>query len=145
MIFETGPHVDSIKFSGGIVAGLSLLSTRLMRLAPDRTDDNILNSSAAVDSDSERIPFYYLNCSKEKADNTKTQLLYRHDAFTDDNNLFEGTIEMKLNRRSLYILSGPLRYSFSHEIFGAQSKPQLFNDDITAERRLSVIFRDALP
>jgi hypothetical protein len=26
------PHVDSIKFSGGVVAGLSLLSTSIMRL-----------------------------------------------------------------------------------------------------------------
>ena len=29
-----GPHVDSIKFSGHLIAGLSLLSTRILRLIP---------------------------------------------------------------------------------------------------------------
>jgi len=32
------PHVDSVKFSGFVVAGLSLLSERTMRLAPDQGD-----------------------------------------------------------------------------------------------------------
>ena len=118
-----------------------------MRLAPDKTDDNFRNSSSCTDCDSEMTPFYNLDSSSStvKSDDTEHNSLYRHDAFTDDQALFEGNIEIKLNRRSLYILSGPLRYTFSHEIFGSKSKPQLFSDDVTHARRLSVIFRDELP
>ena len=118
-----------------------------MRLAPDKTDDNLKNSSSCTDCDSEMTPFYNLDSSSStvKADDIEHNSLYRHDAFISDQALFEGNIEIKLNRRSLYILSGPLRYTFSHEIFGSKSKPQLFPDDVSHARRLSVIFRDELP
>mmetsp|Transcript_12531 Transcript_12531/g.22717 ORF Transcript_12531/g.22717 Transcript_12531/m.22717 type:complete len:248 (-) Transcript_12531:1574-2317(-) len=35
---EIKPHVDSIKFSGEVVSGLSLLSTRVMRLRPEKEE-----------------------------------------------------------------------------------------------------------
>jgi alkylated DNA repair protein alkB family protein 7 len=34
-----GPHVDSIKFSGHLIAGLSLLSTRILSLVPVNSDN----------------------------------------------------------------------------------------------------------
>ena len=180
LFYFAGPHVDSIKFSGGIVAGLSLLSTRLMRLAPDHKDQNYADSASCISSD--RTPYYSLNCkgntsnlsgepmwsqfrgeqeqypSWEVAETLREQglghgqfppgeehPLWRHEPFLDENDLFNGSIEMILHPRSLYILSGPLRYSFTHEIFGPDRAPLLFSEKIFSERRLSVIFRDELP
>lgn len=37
---ELNAHVDSVKFSGDLVAGLSLLSSSIMRLIPDRSDED---------------------------------------------------------------------------------------------------------
>ena len=37
---ELKAHVDSIKFSGDVVAGLSLVSSSIMRLKPDGSDDD---------------------------------------------------------------------------------------------------------
>merc|ERR1712100_415269 len=40
-----GAHVDSVKFSGGIVAGLSLISTRHMSFAPCKSADGVEDAS----------------------------------------------------------------------------------------------------
>ena len=37
------PHVDSVKFSGGMVSGLSLLSTRILQLTPCSPLDTVSN------------------------------------------------------------------------------------------------------
>ena len=37
------PHVDSVKFSGGMVSGLSLLSTRILQLTPCLPHDTVSN------------------------------------------------------------------------------------------------------
>ncbi|XP_006170317.1 alpha-ketoglutarate-dependent dioxygenase alkB homolog 7, mitochondrial isoform X2 [Tupaia chinensis] len=87
------PHVDSVKFCGGTIAGLSLLSPSVMRLVDTQEPSEWL--------------------------------------------------ELLLDPGSLYILRGPARYEFSHEIlrdeesyFGEQRVPR--------GRRISVICR-ALP
>ncbi|XP_074059851.1 alpha-ketoglutarate-dependent dioxygenase alkB homolog 7, mitochondrial isoform X1 [Macrotis lagotis] len=84
------PHVDSVKFCGGIIAGLSLLSPSVMRLVDTQDPQEWL--------------------------------------------------ELLLESGSLYILRGPARYDFSHEIlrdeesyFGEQRVPR--------GRRISVICR----
>jgi alkylated DNA repair dioxygenase AlkB len=135
----TDPHVDSVKFSGGIVSGLSLLSTRLMSLAPDHDCDNFKNASTREDVDSPRTPYYCLRNLPPTA-----ETLYKHDDFKDTDECFEGSIELLLPRRSLYILSGPLRYTFTHRIFGIAGAPKLITEEILHERRLSIIFRDEL-
>lgn len=42
---QISPHVDSIKFSGDLIAGLSLLSTRILRLEQCVHEDNIVKGS----------------------------------------------------------------------------------------------------
>ena len=105
-----GAHVDSIKFSGSIVAGLSLNSSRILRLEHDNN--------------------------------------YGNDDDNDSYSIFAG--EVILEPRSLYILSGPLRYNFSHQILGKKSPknlPTLINSnncnyDSNFDRRISVVIRD---
>ena len=54
-----------------------------------------------------------------------------------------GVIELLLEPRSLYVLSGPLRYDFAHEVLGEGGAPVLFPPpDSPLERRLSIILRD---
>lgn len=146
-LLQLGPHVDSIKFSGGIVAGLSLLSTRLMRLSPDNNDDNFRSAQLRTTISCDRTPYYILGDTNHEINDQKEKEHYRFDPFGETDSIYEGSIEMKLNRRSLYILSGPLRYTFAHEIFGPDSVSQLFSEteSVVPERRLSVIFRDELP
>jgi len=91
------PHVDSIKHSGAILSGLSLLSSRVMLL------------------------------SDENAETPPLRLL--------------------LPERSLYVLEGPLRYTYKHAILGKGEQAReanMVDDRIDAklERRLSIIFRD---
>lgn len=130
-----------MKFSGGIVSGLSLLSTRVMSLAPDHDCDNFKNASTCDHVDNPRTPYYCLKNLDPMADH---QTLYKHEVFKDTDECFEGSIELLLPRRSLYILSGPLRYTFTHRIFGIARAPKLINGEILHERRLSIIFRDEL-
>ena len=114
-----------------------------MRLSPDNTDNNFRNASSCT---TDRTPYYTLTGSNRDTHHDQDETHYRFDPFKDDGDLYDGSIEMKLNRRSLYILSGPLRYTFSHEIFGPNSASQLFSETECSvpERRLSVIFRDEL-
>ena len=96
---QLNAHVDSVRFSGSIVAGLSLLSPAIMRLRP--SDD-------------------------------------AHDEWK--NGPINGHVDLLLPPRSLYCLSGPSRFRYSHEILPSGS---LFhNHPVTREHRLSIIFRD---
>ena len=51
------------------------------------------------------------------------------------------TIEFVVNPRSLYILSGAMRYHYSHEILGV-NQTDLTDTDISIQRRLSIMLRD---
>lgn len=204
--YEIGPHVDSIKFSGGIVAGLSLLSTRIMRLSPDKTDDSYASKINSSNNDISKGSIESMkssnnsnttvkpndteynsnnNNNKDVKINTDSILIYdlqspeeykhmqdsllKHEGFTSrlynvnnhhnttidatnnekdhkNDNKNEHFIEIKLPKRSLYILSGPLRYRYAHEILGPLQSSKLYPDiPKLSERRLSVIFRDQLP
>ena len=123
-----GPHVDSVKFSGDIVAGVSLLSCRVMRL------DRDVEAHAALAPD--------------------------HPAIIADAPDINA-VEFFLPRRSLYIMAGPLRYFFSHQVLGQGSPsglpallppacsdkpvcdPQTHEHPHSAfQRRISIITRD---
>lgn len=83
------PHIDSIKFCGEVIAGLSLLSSCVMR-------------------------------------------------FSDEAN--KETADVFLKKRSLYVMSGPARYEYRHEILGSSSS--YFNSALVPrERRISAILR----
>ncbi|KXJ10411.1 alpha-ketoglutarate-dependent dioxygenase alkB homolog 7, mitochondrial [Exaiptasia diaphana] len=84
------PHIDSIKFCGPIIAGLSLLSPSVMRFIHEE------HNSVLVDA--------------------------------------------LLPRFSLYIMRGPIRFSFTHEILEGR-KSTWKGQDVTRDRRISVILR----
>jgi alkylated DNA repair protein alkB family protein 7 len=90
------PHVDSVKFSGGIIAGLSLQSTRIMRLQ-------------------------------------------REGCHGDDD-----VVELLMRPRSLYLLTGEMRFDYAHEVLGAGSRPPLLFPDNAPQRRISLVLRDKL-
>ena len=135
--------MDSLKFSGGIVAGLSLLSTRLLRLAPDHIDNNFKTTGALSDPSCETTPYYNFSYANDVPE-TQTDLLWKHDTFFDSDQIFDGSIEVLLPRRSIYILAGPLRYSFTHEILGVDGEPKFISEKFMTDRRLSLILRDEL-
>ncbi|GAB9471497.1 Alpha-ketoglutarate-dependent dioxygenase alkB 7 [Globisporangium polare] len=84
------PHVDSIKFSGQVVAGVSLLSPSIMRFKEEHGESLI-------------------------------------DAF--------------LPRRSLYMMTGRVRYHYTHEILPGV---QVFRNEfpVNRTRRISIMLRD---
>ena len=85
-----GPHVDSIKFSGGFVAGLSMLSTRLMRLAPDNSDDNFRNAAASSTIDDHRTPYYNLRSSPNNPPSNLDHAFMRQNLFPGTANFADG-------------------------------------------------------
>ncbi len=126
-------HVDSVKFSGHLVAGLSLLSPSIMRLKP-AADTEIANHDDDHDSEEPNHP---------SIDETTRQ---------NDENF----VDLFLPARSLYVLSGVSRYKYTHELlpsghtFSSNQRTtdnktfhQRYHDVIVSrDRRLSVIFRD---
>ena len=118
------PHVDSIKFSGDLIAGLSICSTRILRL------------SAA--------PLEFRQDHKSNANtNTKTNAASADcagDKAIDEHELY-------LPPRSLYMLRGPLRYHYCHSILGKghDSRAVQAIPEEQLDRRISVMFRNAAP
>ena len=122
-------HVDSVKFSGEIVAGISLLSDAVMRLRPssdewDREDGNI---SSDVTQD---------------------------DISSSNTNANEEYVDLYLPQNSLYVLTGMSRYSYTHELLpsgatfelslsGGEGDLEDTEIEVIRGRRLSIIFRDA--
>ena len=106
--YNIAPHIDSIKFSGDMIASLSLASSRIMRLKLDPEFAHLYPPDAPP------VPT---------------------------------TIEFIVPPRSLYILSGPMRYHYTHEILGTNQTAltTLTTDTVTAtdtntstgERRVS--------
>mmetsp|Transcript_22905 Transcript_22905/g.23135 ORF Transcript_22905/g.23135 Transcript_22905/m.23135 type:complete len:317 (+) Transcript_22905:333-1283(+) len=96
-----GPHIDSIKFSGGIVSGLSLLSTRIMRLSLSLPPSN-------------SFPLSHLST------NTTPSSSSLSSPSLSETKSLPSQIDILLPPRSLYILSNSCRYSYNHEILGKQ-------------------------
>ena len=126
-------HVDSIKFSGHLVAGLSLLSPSIMRLKP------------AIDTEID-------NENNNKEDQETNHPSMEDMSHTND----ECFVDLFLPARSLYVLSGVSRYNYTHELLPSGHKfsssqrttdkntvIQRYTDIIVSrDQRLSVIFRD---
>ena len=192
-------HVDSVKHSGGVLAGLSLLAQRTMRLKPDDASDEgsananrgledilergvvwsamevrhllqlveehshysdspdaVKEAHAAAPSTNWQAVADSLNCADDEAKDKKflrgpTECRAKVRALRlaegsalrgaadvsataagdDGGEGGEGgdVLHVVLPQRSLYLLDGPLRYSYAHAID-------------SGDRRLSVIFRD---
>lgn len=126
-------HVDSVKFSGEIVAGISLLSDAVMRLRPssdewDCEEGNILSDGHTKDD--------------TNSDNSM-----------NSSNTNEEYVDLYLPQNSLYVLSDRSRYSYTHELLPTGSTFELSRSggegdyydiiEVIRGRRLSIIFRDA--
>lgn len=118
---EIRPHVDSVRFSGDLVCGLSLLSTAIMRLRPSYDEND--EKTEAGDSHS-------------------------HDTTSPDlepaaGEHPSGYIDVLLPPRSLYVLQGHGRYHMTHALRPSGSMFAPLNEVVKRERRLSIILRDA--
>jgi alkylated DNA repair protein alkB family protein 7 len=135
-------HVDSIKFSGDIVAGVSLLSSSIMRLRPASPSE--LAGTAIVEEvdDARNLK----EAGEADNDNTEND---RSKSIMD-----AGYVDLFLPPRSLYVLSGVSRYMYTHEILPCNSQFK-FGDDcddrdgtdlqsVKRDDRISIMFRDAV-
>jgi alkylated DNA repair protein alkB homolog 7 len=107
-------HVDSVRFSGNLVAGLSLLSSSIMRLKPS------------------------INTLDKPGTNANSNTNHTSDVAQQR----KGFIDLFLPARSLYVLSGMSRYEFTHELLPSGSLFR-DTTPIHRNRRLSILFRDS--
>lgn len=112
------PHVDSSRYCGNIIAGLSLLSNCIMRLI--RVDETAYQQG----KDSTDIP----NPAATNASQPKTKP--EHDY----------SVDILLKRRSLYIMKDSARYKFTHEVL--PSNVPFKDQEIEKNRRISIICRN---
>lgn len=137
-------HVDSVRFSGDCVAGLSLLSNSIMRLQRPA----VSTTGGGQDGEEEESDKGDNDSSSTDMDD-RQQHQHQHDY-----------IDMYLPRRSLYVMTGMSRYEYTHELLPCGSVvggcPRGNSDDDNSDsdnenntivveraRRLSIIFRDA--
>ncbi|KAL7556361.1 hypothetical protein ACA910_006288 [Epithemia clementina (nom. ined.)] len=114
---ELKAHVDSVRFSGDLVAGLSLNSSSIMRLRPAPADQ--------LDPDSSR-------------DNNENP----HHHPPPQEHVLEGHIDLLLQPRSLYALVNASRYLYTHELLEDQAVFRPTNTVVPRDDRFSIIFRD---
>jgi alkylated DNA repair protein alkB family protein 7 len=128
-------HVDSVKFSGDIVAGLSLKSACIMRLKPVVSTTTTSSSSDEGNGKEENL----MQVTRGETGGERGEK--------------EGFVDLYLPPRSLYVLSGVYRYSYTHEILPSGSSFQFGSSSsssngetiqVDRDDRLSIIFRDAL-
>ncbi|KAH8264822.1 hypothetical protein KR038_002521, partial [Drosophila bunnanda] len=122
------PHVDSTRYCGTTISGISLLSDSVMRL---------------VRTDAQRYQQHQQSTTNAKETESKdadTDAAYRHQPK-------EASLENKfyadllLPRRSLYIMSHTARYNFTHEIL-AKEHSQFQGTPVPKTRRISIICRN---
>lgn len=106
------PHVDSSRYCGSTIAGVSLLTDCIMRMK--RIDEKKYEQ--------ERIG---------EAPNNKDEIVYRE---------FDYFADVLLRRRSLYIMKDSARYNFTHEVL--PTKSTFMNKEVVKDRRISIICRN---
>lgn len=130
---ELNAHVDSIRYSGNIIAGLSFQCHSIMRLRPSIQE----SQDQQQDQDQEQ----------HDQQQQYGQLIQDHN----HNNNNQHYIDLLLPINSLYVLSGMSRYNYTHEILSANDSYQspmitssTANDmKFRNTNRISIIFRDA--
>jgi alkylated DNA repair protein alkB family protein 7 len=138
-------HVDSIKFSGDIVAGLSLLSSSIMRLRPASSSELARRDGIERDGDGDGddLPLERQEDADDGGGNSNIS-----KALMD-----AGYVDLYLPPRSLYVLSGVSRYMYTHEILPCNSRFEFGNGNdngngghvnVQREDRISIMFRDAI-
>lgn len=108
-------HVDSSRYCGSIIAGLSLLTDCIMRLK--RVDETKYLQGRAKDA-------YQVQVAESEGSTIE----------------FNYYVDVLLKQRSLYIMKDSARYKFSHEVLapGAIFK----NQEVNKDRRVSILCRN---
>ncbi|KAL7734539.1 hypothetical protein ACLKA6_010854 [Drosophila palustris] len=120
------PHVDSTRYCGNTISGISLLSDSVMRLVRTDAEKYQQGSTNTVSKEA--------NVNAEADDAS-----YRHQPKTKLENNFYA--DLLLPRRSLYIMSHTARYNFTHEIL-ANELSLFLGKPIKKTRRISIICRN---
>ncbi|XP_070852181.1 alpha-ketoglutarate-dependent dioxygenase alkB homolog 7, mitochondrial [Drosophila suzukii] len=119
------PHVDSTRYCGTTISGISLLSDSVMRLV--RTDAQRYNQQATG------------TANELESKGSEPDAAYRHQpAASLENNFYA---DLLLPRRSLYIMSHTARYNFTHEIL-AKEHSEFQGTPVPKTRRISIICRN---
>lgn len=164
--------MDSIKFSGGFISGLSLRSTRVMELTYSTEDgcdmhssSNGMTGSASPQMKPQADKFapvvgsygqlqsytvsadglrYTYNVERcTETPSTTPTIIPAHLLGENASLALPQRLELVLPPRSLYILQGPWRYKYNHAIYGAEQTPSLLSPLGTPiAQRSSIIFRD---
>lgn len=114
------PHVDSSRYCGSTIAGLSLLTNCIMRLK--RVDETQYWQEKEGEAEAGK------NVSKQQLDKKLPTLE------------FDYYVDALLQRRSLYIMKDSARYKFTHEVLAAGS---IFKENVVHKgRRISIICRN---
>lgn len=120
LLFVSAGHVDSVKFSGDLIAGISLLSPRIMTLTKELPD-------VATDMQGNGLNKGDINCTIAS---NELESLPNYG-------------EMLLPRRSLYILAGVARYYYAHAILGKDQEPKWLKNAVDKfDRRISFVIRN---
>lgn len=114
------PHVDSSRYCGTTIAGLSLLTDCIMRLK--RVDENQYKQS------------------KEGEKNNRNANQSKQELNSQEKSQFNYFVDILLKRRSLYIMKDSARYKFSHEVLASKSK--FMDNEVVKDRRISIICRN---
>lgn len=150
--------MDSVKFSGDLVAGLSLLSSRHMYLTPDRDYHAIspdvlqeyLGSASLSSSSDEDTHGCSIKYSNDDAVLSTASNAFPRNETKPFHAQLPSLVTIPLPARSLYILQGIWRYNYAHSV----SLPVLQQGEgrVAAKveevegkaeyRRVSVIFRN---
>lgn len=118
------PHVDSSRYCGSTIAGLSLLTDCIMRLK--RVDESKYKQTRFGEEENDEMLRSSHNENCQSANNS-----------TNEFNYF---VDVLLKRRSLYIMKNLARYNFSHEVL--PTKSTFSGEEIVKERRISIICRN---
>eukprot|EP00543_Licmophora_paradoxa_P019091 CAMPEP_0202474862 /NCGR_PEP_ID=MMETSP1360-20130828/92604_1 /ASSEMBLY_ACC=CAM_ASM_000848 /TAXON_ID=515479 /ORGANISM="Licmophora paradoxa, Strain CCMP2313" /LENGTH=285 /DNA_ID=CAMNT_0049102005 /DNA_START=1 /DNA_END=859 /DNA_ORIENTATION=- len=144
---ELHAHVDSVRFSGGMVAGISLLSSAIMRLKP--SPDGVSAQQQLGWDGGGYIPL--VKCImrlKPSPDGVSAQQQQQQQQQNQEDSarLHDGYVDLLLPPLSLYVLTGVSRYEYSHELLPSNSVFQdadANNTQVIRDQRYSLIFRDA--
>lgn len=120
------PHVDT-NFTGGIVAGLTLLSDAVVTFQPHNTElqETLLNKKQE-------------NSSSENANKNTKLALNTTIVFPE-----LPRIELLVPARSLYIITQEARYNWTHAI-EVQENHKFNAEVVPRNRRISLMFRDEI-
>lgn len=143
-------HIDSVKFCGDHIIGLSLLSPSVLRMTRAAPDEVVRGSEELAGF--QRAPL--ARHPGHAGPGGEADLLHAHSAQAVLWEPEEGTgragefVDVLLPRRSAYVMHGVGRYGFLHAILGQKgdgtaSPESELQVGLQKRRRISVIVRDA--